>query len=76
MDTPTRLRLYQYTYSPFCIPIELALRDSGLPYDIVNLHVGDPPPMTDQDIRDIITFLHTLDDGYTPSPQVAMSTQP
>ena len=21
--------------------------------------------MTDQDIRDIITFLHTLDDGYT-----------
>jgi cytochrome c peroxidase len=41
-----------------------------------NLHVGDPPPMTDQDIRDIITFLHTLDDGYTPSPQVAMSTQP
>ena len=28
-------------------------------------HVGDSPPLTEQDIRDIITFLHTLDDGYT-----------
>ena len=27
-------------------------------------HVGDPPPLTAQDIQDIITFLHTLDDGY------------
>jgi hypothetical protein len=24
MDTPARLRLYQYAYSPYCIPIELA----------------------------------------------------
>jgi hypothetical protein len=31
--------------------------------------------MTDQDIRDIITFLHTLDDGYTPSPQPAPLAQ-
>ena len=34
-----------------------------------NRHVGDAPTMTEQDIRDIITFLHTLDDGYTPSPK-------
>ena len=45
MDTPVRLRLYQYEYSPFCIPIELALRHSGIAYDIVNLHVGDPTPV-------------------------------
>lgn len=30
-----------------------------------NRHVGDPPPLTRQDIQDIIAFLHTLDDGYT-----------
>ena len=45
MDTPTRLRLYQYTYSPFCIPIELALHHSAVPYDLVNLHPGDPTPV-------------------------------
>ena len=45
MDTPVRLRLYQYTYSPFCISVELALRHSGIAYDIVNLHVGDPSPV-------------------------------
>ncbi|MFK2901602.1 cytochrome-c peroxidase [Dyella jejuensis] len=27
-------------------------------------HAGDAPPLTTQDIRDIIAFLHTLDDGY------------
>lgn len=42
MDTPARLRLYQYAYSPYCIPIELALRHSGIPYEVVNLPVGDP----------------------------------
>jgi ubiquinone/menaquinone biosynthesis C-methylase UbiE/glutathione S-transferase len=45
MDTPTRLRLYQYAYSPFCIPIELVLRHSGIPYDLVNMHAGDPIPV-------------------------------
>jgi ubiquinone/menaquinone biosynthesis C-methylase UbiE/glutathione S-transferase len=45
MDTPTRLRLYQYEYSPYCIATELVLRHSGLPYDLVNLHVGDPTPV-------------------------------
>jgi ubiquinone/menaquinone biosynthesis C-methylase UbiE/glutaredoxin 2 len=45
MDTPARLRLYQYEYSPFCIPIQLALHHSGIPYDMVNLHVGDPTPV-------------------------------
>ncbi len=45
MDTPVRLRLYQYTYSPFCIPVELALRHSGIPYDLVNLHTCDPTPV-------------------------------
>jgi cytochrome c peroxidase len=29
-----------------------------------NRHVGDSPPLTQQDIEDIIAFLHTLDDGY------------
>ena len=28
--------------------------------------VGDPAPLTAQDIRDVIAFLHTLDDGYSP----------
>jgi len=42
MDTPARLRLYQYAYSPYCIPIELALRHSGIQYEVVNLPVGDP----------------------------------
>jgi len=45
MDTPIRLRLYQYPYSPYCIPIELALRHSGLAYDLVNLHTADPTPI-------------------------------
>ena len=45
MDTPARIRLYQYTYSPFCIPIELALRHSGIPYEVVNMSVGDPTPV-------------------------------
>jgi glutathione S-transferase len=45
MDTHARLRLYQYTYSPYCIPIELVLRHSGIPYEVVNLHVGDPSPV-------------------------------
>jgi ubiquinone/menaquinone biosynthesis C-methylase UbiE/glutathione S-transferase len=44
-DTPARLRLYQYTYSPYCIPIELILRYSDIPYELVNLHVGDPRPV-------------------------------
>ncbi|MEW9624610.1 cytochrome-c peroxidase [Rhodanobacter geophilus] len=26
--------------------------------------IGDQPPLTAQDIRDILAFLHTLDDGY------------
>jgi len=29
-----------------------------------NRRVGEPAPLTVQDIRDIIAFLHTLDDGY------------
>ena len=30
-------------------------------------HIGDTPALTQQDIQDIIAFLHTLDDGYAPS---------
>ena len=30
---------------------------------------GDAPPLTALDIRDIIAFIHTLDDGYTPARQ-------
>ncbi|MCE0484675.1 MAG: methyltransferase domain-containing protein [Methylacidiphilales bacterium] len=45
MDTPARIRLYQYSYSPFCIPIELALRHSGIPFEVMNLRTGDPSPV-------------------------------
>jgi ubiquinone/menaquinone biosynthesis C-methylase UbiE/glutathione S-transferase len=45
METPTRLRLYQYAYSSYCIPIDLALRHSGIPYDIVDLNICDPAPV-------------------------------
>lgn len=34
-------------------------------------HVGDTPALTDQDIRDIIIFLHTLDDGYAATEGTA-----
>lgn len=34
-----------------------------------NLKVGDPPALTNLDIQDIIAFIHTLDDGYTPTPR-------
>jgi glutathione S-transferase len=42
MSTPARLRLYQYAHSPYCIALELALRHSGVPYEVVTLPVGDP----------------------------------
>lgn len=45
MSTNARLRLYQYAYSPFCIPIEMLLRHSGIPYEVVELKVGDPTPI-------------------------------
>src|SRR5882724_379057 len=45
MDTPARFRLYQYAMSPYSIPIDLILRHSGIPYEVVNLHVGDPSPV-------------------------------
>jgi len=32
----------------------------------LNRHLGEQPAMTAQDMRDIIAFLHTLNDGYTP----------
>jgi len=42
MDSTARLRLYQYAYSPFCIPIEMVLRHSAIPYEVVNLPTGNP----------------------------------
>src|SRR3984885_4609184 len=45
MDTPARLRLYQYVYSPYCIPINLLLQHSGIPHETVDLNVGDPRPV-------------------------------
>ena len=45
METHARLRLYQYAMSPYCIPIELILRHSGIPYEIVNLNLCDPTPV-------------------------------
>lgn len=32
----------------------------------LNRHLGEKPAMSAQDMRDIIAFLHTLNDGYTP----------
>lgn len=32
---------------------------------------GDRPPLTERDIKDIIAFLHTLDDGYMARPKPA-----
>ncbi len=40
------------------------------PFD---LKVGAPPALTDLDIRDIIAFIHTLDDGYAPTAPQAKS---
>lgn len=40
------------------------------PFD---LHVGDAPALSTLDINDIIAFIHTLDDGYTPSAQKSTS---
>jgi glutathione S-transferase len=42
MDTHARLRLYQYAMSPYCIPIELVLRHSGIAYEVVELPLYDP----------------------------------
>jgi glutathione S-transferase len=42
MATPARLRLYQYAPSAYCIPIELLLRHSGIPHEVVDLPIGDP----------------------------------
>jgi glutathione S-transferase len=42
METPARLRLYQHAQSPYCIPIELVLRHSGIPYETVDLPYADP----------------------------------
>ncbi|HUB67551.1 MAG TPA: methyltransferase domain-containing protein [Candidatus Methylacidiphilales bacterium] len=42
MDTPARLRLYQYAYSPYCIPIALILRHSEIPYEVVDMPACDP----------------------------------
>ena len=42
------------------------------------LRVGDAAPLDERDIRDIIAFLHTLDDGYTGTtmtPASAMATE-
>ncbi len=42
MATSARLRLYQYPLSPYCIPIELLLKHSRIPYEVVDLPYGDP----------------------------------
>jgi cytochrome c peroxidase len=34
---------------------------------------GDPPPLSNLDIQDIIAFIQTLDDGYMPTPQPGKS---
>ena len=41
-----------------------------------NLHAGDPPPLSDRDIQDIIAFLNTLDDGYAAPPRSSPHENP
>jgi cytochrome c peroxidase len=40
--------------------------DREAPFD---RHPGDPPALTDGDIKDLVAFLRTLTDGYTPRNQ-------
>lgn len=42
-----------------------------------NRQAGDSPALTDQDIQDILAFLHALDDGYTSAEgQTAAASRP
>jgi len=40
------------------------------------LHPGDPPALTDGDIEDLVAFLWTLTDGYTPRNQTSALKAP
>jgi cytochrome c peroxidase len=31
-------------------------------------HAGDPPPLSERDVADVVAFLNTLTDGYRPEP--------
>jgi SAM-dependent methyltransferase len=45
MEGPTRIRLYQYEHSPYCIPIRMILEHAEIPFEVVNLHVCEPSPV-------------------------------
>lgn len=45
MEGNTRIRLYQFPNSPYCIPIRLLLDHTGVPYELINLHYCEPSPV-------------------------------
>ena len=57
-------KLALYNDIPEVLQGNVDIKDA--PFD---LKLGDPPALTNLDIQDIIAFIHTLDDGYTPTPQ-------
>jgi len=50
----------EYDDLPVAYQVNVDINDA--PFD---RHVGDRPALNDQEIEDIIAFLHALDDGYT-----------
>ncbi len=57
-------KLVLYNDIPKTLQGNVDIKDA--PFD---LHAGDKPPLSKLDMLDIIAFIHTLDDGYTPAAQ-------
>ena len=57
-------KLTLYNDIPEALQGNVDVKDA--PFD---LKVGAPPALTNLDMQDIIAFIHTLDDGYAPTPQ-------
>jgi len=60
-DTSGKLALYDDIPKPLQGNVDI----TDAPF---NRKAGDPPALTNLDIQDIIAFIHTLDDGYAPTP--------
>ncbi|PTY04458.1 hypothetical protein DB346_03210 [Verrucomicrobia bacterium LW23] len=45
MNENPRIRLYQYTHSPYCIPLQIILQFSGVPHEVVDLNYCEPSPI-------------------------------
>ena len=64
-------RLALYNDLPKAYQGNVDVKDA--PFDLA---VGDKPPLSKLDIQDIIAFIHTLDDGYSPMPKSQPQPQP